>query len=104
MKNTVSKPGRMLTYHQQELNAINTLTTLLVRRSLTSDVDTAVELPVRHAVVPPDSNHLAMPGALLLPPSLVPLPASFTLPLLALHILGVPTQNQNNKQLSFFFD
>jgi hypothetical protein len=98
---TVLKPVHMLTY-QQELNAANTLTTLLVRRSLTSsppvpprivpDADTAVELPVRHAGVPPDPNHIAMPALLL--PSL-PLPAS--LPLLPLHILGVPsTPNQNN--------
>ena len=102
---TVSKPVHMLTY-QQELNAANTLTTLLVRRSLTSnppappripDADTAVELPVRHAVVPPDPNHLDVPTLLL--PSL-PLPASLPLPLLPLHILGVvPTQNQNNASI-----
>ena len=91
MMNTFSKPAHMLTY-QQELNAANTLTTLLVRRSLTSspprfpDTDPAVELPVRH-VVPQDSNHLAMPALLL--PSL-PMPSSLPLPL---HILGVPAQN-----------
>jgi hypothetical protein len=104
MKKTISKPGHMLTY-QQELDAANTLTTLLVRgRSLTSssppppripDANTAaVELLVRHdAVVPPDSSHLATPG-LLLPSSPQPLSASLPLPS---HILGVPAaQNQNN--------
>ena len=104
VKKTISKPVHMLTY-QQELDAANTLTTLLVRgRSLTSssppppripDANTAaVELLVRHdAVVPPDSNHLATPGLLL--PSL---PQPVSLPLhVPSHILGgVPAQNQNN--------
>eukprot|EP00979_Chaetoceros_neogracilis_P016521 scaffold8301_cov297-Chaetoceros_neogracile.AAC.2 len=73
--NTVSKTI------QQDLNAANTLTSLLTSSPPRfPDTDTAVDLPVRH-VVPQDSNHLAMP-ALLLPS----LPMHSSLPL-SLHIL-----------------